>query len=199
MLQKCSDSEIDLPTVRYLDNSDKSSEDQDTILLVSYPRSGNTLLRSYLEKVTGLATGSDSDVHKKLNKVLFDGGFAAEGISDKRALFVKSHYPERYGSQKFYAEKAILLVRNPLDCMASLLHLLCSGSHSNSISDSDFEKYKQKWTEFIQQDITVWKDFHEFWLNSRVPVHIVRYEDLVKDPQPTLEGILKFALNASSL
>ena len=35
--------------------------------MTSYPRSGNTLLRAYLEKILGLASGSDSDISKKLN------------------------------------------------------------------------------------------------------------------------------------
>ncbi len=55
--------------------SDKSEEiDQETIILASYPRSGNTLLRAYLEKLMGLVTGSDCDITKKLNKELYDMG-----------------------------------------------------------------------------------------------------------------------------
>jgi hypothetical protein len=55
--------------------TDKSEEiDQETIILASYPRSGNTLLRAYLEKLMGLVTGSDCDITKKLNKELYDMG-----------------------------------------------------------------------------------------------------------------------------
>jgi hypothetical protein len=32
------------------------------VLLTSYPRSGNTLIRSYFEKITKIYTGSDCDV-----------------------------------------------------------------------------------------------------------------------------------------
>ena len=32
--------------------------------MVSFPRSGNTLLRAYLEKIMGLTTGSDCDITK---------------------------------------------------------------------------------------------------------------------------------------
>lgn len=41
--------------------------DQDSVIIGSYPRSGNTLLRAYLEKISGLVTGSDCDITKKLN------------------------------------------------------------------------------------------------------------------------------------
>jgi hypothetical protein len=55
------------------------------------------------------------------------------------------------------------------------------------------------WSEFIQQDVTVWKDFHEFWLNAKIPVHIVRYEDIVTAPEPTLKSLLEFILNVEDL
>jgi hypothetical protein len=40
------------------------------MILASYPRSGNTLLRAYIEKIMGFVTGSDCDIEKKLNKEL---------------------------------------------------------------------------------------------------------------------------------
>jgi hypothetical protein len=167
--------------------------------MVSFPRSGNTLLRAYLEKIMGLTSGSDCDISKKLNKDLMLMGLAGEGLVDKRVWVVKTHYPERYGKTKFYAERAILLVRDPLDCMTSLYNMVCTGSHNKSISDNDFQKYPLLWSEFIQQDITVWKDFHDFWINAKIPVHIVRYEDIVSSPEPTLKSLLEFILNIKDI
>ena len=37
-------------------------------LRASDPRSGNTLIRSYLERITGIITGSDHNTEMKLNK-----------------------------------------------------------------------------------------------------------------------------------
>ena len=56
-----------LPPLCFLDTSIPVSVEQDTVILSSYPRSGNTLLRAYLEKILGLVTGSDCDIDKKLN------------------------------------------------------------------------------------------------------------------------------------
>jgi hypothetical protein len=109
--------------------------------MVSFPRSGKTLLRAYLEKIMGLTSGSDCDITKKLNKDLILMGLAGEGLVDKRVWVVKTHYPERYGKTKFYTERSILLVRNPLDCMTSLYHMVCTGSHNKSIHDNDFIKF----------------------------------------------------------
>ena len=125
------------PGMKFL-SLEQEAPDQDTVIMVSFPRSGNTLLRAYLEKIMGLTSGSDCDITKKLNKDLMLMGLAGEGLVDKRVMVVKTHYPERYGKTKFYAERAILLVRNPLDCITSLYNMVCTGSHNRSIKDSDF-------------------------------------------------------------
>jgi hypothetical protein len=139
----------DKPGMKFL-ALEEEAKDQDTVILVSYPRSGNTLLRAYLEKIMGLTSGSDCDITKKLNKDLMMMGLAGEGLVDKRVMVVKTHYPERYGKTKFYAERAILLVRNPQDCITSLFNMVCTGSHNRSIADSDFQKFPGLWSEFIQ-------------------------------------------------
>ena len=126
-------------------------------------------------------------------------GLAGEGLVDKRVLVIKSHYPERYGKTKFGAERAILLVRSPLDCITSLFNMICTGSHDLSISDKTYAKFPNQWLEFVRQEITVWKDFHEFWLKAKIPVHIVRYEDIVQKPVLIMIELIKFILNIKSI
>ena len=167
--------------------------------MTSYPRSGNTLLRAYLEKIMGLVTGSDCDITKKLNLALMDLGLAGEGLVDKRVWVVKTHYPERYGKTRFGAERAILLVRSPLDCITSLFNMVCSGSHDLSIADQDFLAFNKYWNEFIEQEITVWKDFHDFWLKAKIPVHLIRYEDILQRSVETMTDLMKFIFNVESI
>lgn len=45
----------------------------------------------------------------------------------------------------------------------------------------------------------MWKDFHEFWLNSKIPVHIIRFEDIIGDPKTTMTDLFKFLLTTSEL
>jgi hypothetical protein len=137
------------PELHFLDIENAEAEDQDTVIMTSFPRSGNTLLRAYLEKIMGLTSGSDCDITKKLNKDLMLMGLAGEGLVDKRVWIVKTHYPERYGKTKFYAERAILLVRNPLDSITSLFNMVCTGSHNRSIEDNDYVQFQPLWSEFI--------------------------------------------------
>lgn len=126
-------------------------------------------------------------------------GLAGEGLVDKRVWTIKTHYPERYGKTKFGAERAILLVRSPLDCITSLYNMVCSGSHDLSVADDTYTKFPSHWGEFVQQEITVWKDFHEFWLKAKIPVHIMRYEDICQRPEPTMRDLVKFILNVETL
>jgi hypothetical protein len=147
--------------------------------MASYPRSGNTMLRAYMEKIMGVVTGSDADITKKLINDLMEMGLGGEGIYDNQVWVIKTHYPERFGKGKFYAERVLLLLRNPVDCITSLFHMMCAGSHNKSLSDKNFEDNMDVWAEFVKQEITIWKDFHEFYLNSKVPVHIIRYEDIL--------------------
>ena len=189
-----------LPSLHFFDGkSDKDDYEHDSVILTSYPRSGNTLLRAYLEKVMGLVSGSDCDITKKLNVALMNMGLAGEGLVDKRVWVIKTHYPERYGKTKFGAERCILLVRSPLDCITSLFNMVCSGSHDCSISDEDFQRFNALWTEFIEQEISIWKDFHDFWMRAKIPVHIIRYEDIIQRPQAALENLCKFILNVETV
>ena len=79
-----------------------------------------------------------------------DSGLVGEGLVDKKVWIVKTHYPERAGEFIFGAERAILLVRSPLDCITSLFNMTCSISHDLSIKDEDFKTFNNYWSEFIE-------------------------------------------------
>ena len=104
---------------------------------MSYPRSGNTLLRAYIEKIMGISTGSGGQLSDALIDRLKQGGFKAESMTDKRVHIVKTHSPERSGKNGFYSRRIVLLVRNPLDVLVSQFNMLATGSHHLSISEED--------------------------------------------------------------
>ena len=72
-----------------------TEEQREKVLLTSYPRSGNTLSRRYLETLSRIPTGSDCDTRRPLNKHLLEMGLTGEGQVDNTVWIVKSHYPER--------------------------------------------------------------------------------------------------------
>jgi hypothetical protein len=97
---------------------------QEKLVLASYPRSGNTLIRSYFERITGIITGSDHNTELKLNKELFELGMTGEGHIDSNVWIVKTHYPERLGHSPMKVNRCILMVRSPIDSLWSFFNMM---------------------------------------------------------------------------
>ena len=63
---------------------------------------------------------------------------------------VKSHYPERYGATVFDANKCVLVVRNPLDCITSLFNMVATSTHNYSISEEDYVTFHDQFLGFVE-------------------------------------------------
>jgi hypothetical protein len=136
------------------------------VLLASYPRSGNTLIRSYLERITGIYTGSDHRTDLKLNKDLYELGMTGEGRLDDSVWIVKSHYPERLGHSPLSVNRCLIMVRSPIDCIWSMFNMMYTKSHTDSIPEDRLPSLKQYWEELLAEEIQTWKEFHEHWIKS---------------------------------
>ena len=55
-----------------------------------------------------------------------------------------------------------------------------------------------EWTEMVKQEITLWRDFHRYWIETK-DVYFLRFEDLTSDPLTTLTGIFQYLLGVSTL
>ena len=86
--------------------------------LASFPGSGNTWVRSLLEKATGVCTGSYA-----CDMSLRFAGFTGEGIQSPNVIAVKTHETKPHWSDdkisNYKFSSAIVLVRNPLDAIVS--------------------------------------------------------------------------------
>lgn len=128
------------------------TDHNDLVLMSSYPRSGNTMLRSTIEGLTGIATGSDADVQSKLVLELMEKGLVGEGLFDRRIWVCKTHFPERAGPARKACDRAILLIRSPMDAILSLFHMTGSSTHDCSITKDDIKKFSDLFTEWINQE-----------------------------------------------
>lgn len=45
----------------------------------------------------------------------------------------------------------------------------------------------------------MWKDFHDFWLKAKVPVHIIRYEDILQRPVAAMTDLIRFICSVPTL
>lgn len=195
------------------------------VLLASYPRSGNTLLRTLLERTTSIVTGSDTRPDRTLSKSLaMQYDLVGEGLVGKaidantnrqqikhssaqlRNCFqtaydpplsiVKTHFPERKGWKPVNSSRVLLLVRNPYDSIDSYWNLCCTNTHTTSLDESVYKKYADKFESLARHEIQIWCDFHYYWLDicakEGVPVLVVRYEDLVLDPESEMQRVIAF-------
>jgi hypothetical protein len=192
-----------LQCLRFLDKSNaKQFTEMIGTLLVSYPRSGNTLMRTLLEKVTGIVTGSDTRPDRSLSLELAERhSLVGEGVTHPSMVaFVKTHWPERTGNQVYRGKRAILLVRNPYDAIDSYWNLNVTKSHTKTVADSVYERFQDKFERLARNEICIWLQFHDYWLRKAgIPVLLVRFEDLVRNPAEQLARSIMFATGASEL
>ena len=63
------------------------------VALQSFPRSGNTFLRCYLEAITGVVTGSDANIEDSFNLAMM-GMLGQDTVCDsKRVWITATNYP----------------------------------------------------------------------------------------------------------
>jgi hypothetical protein len=171
-------------------------------LLVSYPRSGNTLLRTLLERTTGYVTGSDTRPDRSLSKELAEQhDLIGEGIvSSHRVLYVKTHYPERMGHQIYVGHAAIVVVRNPYDAIDSYWNMNATKSHTKSLIPEVYQQFSEMWMGLVKNEIHIWNKFLEYWLSEEcpIPVLVVRFEDLIRNPSWELQRVLKFTIEQNN-
>ncbi|CAI2367336.1 unnamed protein product [Moneuplotes crassus] len=168
------------------------------VAIPSYQSSGSTLLRKYIENITCILTGSDG-CHKSHNKRLKHvGRLNGEGISNKKVWLVQTSFPEQIGDARIDINKAIVVVRNPCDAIYSHFNRLINKDLSRKISPIEMEEYKESWEKFVDQEISVWREFHDYWmLEPTIPTLIVRHEDLIDKPKRVLNSVFKFLLGSN--
>ena len=153
---------------RFLKGSDEGGE---RIALASYPRSGNSLVRRLLESVTGIVTGSDTKPGRGMAELLRDSGLIGEGETKKEKVWVvKTHFPERVGWQRFKVQRAILLVRHPINAIKSYFHMQLTATHHLSLDPSEFKHLSKEWNNHIEMETMIWKEFHKYWLTRTYPL-----------------------------
>ena len=197
------------------------------IWLSSYPKSGNTWIRIFLENIR---SGSihPADINRLSNSRIASSGalfdqYAGINSSDLTEEEIEKFRPSVY---RFMAEEAeedivlkvhdawrlnsnkegifpseitkavIYIIRNPLDiAVSSAFHnsisfkVSCERINSNqSLCDKKDRLYNQ-----LRQELQSWSNHVISWIDqSGLPLLVVRYEDLLKDPFYYFKSIVDF-------
>ncbi|CEQ41126.1 SPOSA6832_02813 [Sporobolomyces salmonicolor] len=184
---------------------------------VSYPRSGNSYLRSLIERATGYQTSS----------IYCDKGLQQTFVGEcnhQLQFFVKTHFPalpriispDNQDYQDYYKRfdqvvhvgkqqrslhfplrlavdpddlgSRFLLVRNPLDAVASWWHLSHVGrtpeGFQNHEGKVDIDKFGDEHRASILDLAERWRRHSVYWAQAPVLTHTLRYEDLKAQPIP---------------
>jgi aryl sulfotransferase len=130
---------------------------------------------------------------------------AAQSLDMPRVEFVKVHdaytlnsagEPLLGGAQG--ADGAIVIVRDPRDVAPSLAHHFDYNVHDavTFMNDDDaalFKKPNRQGAQ-VRQKLRGWSQHVASWRDQKdIPIHLIRYEDLRKDPTRTLRRALAFA------
>ena len=109
-------SEISADDFLFLDGNEDMTGNMTALL--SYPRSGNSFIRNYVMRASGLYTGSDIP-----SILLQNSGFLGDNtVNDTNLVWItKSHFPimMRMVKPKFKSQKTFIVVRNPIDVFFS--------------------------------------------------------------------------------
>ena len=148
--------------------------------LVYYENSGENLLRFYLEQIFRIQT--QTNIKKEFLVSPINNIFPKKDQDLNLFWVIPSDYPirESYEYETIDISLAIILVRNPIDVIMSLL-----------LKESLLlEEALKKADEMINK----WKSFYKYWLNAPIPCHVVLYEELLEDPANILKNVCKFML-----
>ena len=189
---------VNMELLRFLDNTE--DDWGGVTLLASYPRSGNTLLRTLLERVTGVVTGADTRPDRPLSKALaVQHNLVGEGVT-KRVRVVKTHYPERQGYPIHEGHRAIMLVRNPYDAIDSYWNFNLTNTHTETVTDEVYARFSEMFDNLAVNELGTWLRFHFFWWRRvDIPVLWVRFEDLVLNTEHEMGRIVCFLTGQSVL
>ena len=135
---------------KFLDASHNLLNEGSHVAFTSFPRSGNSFLRKFVEQVSGITTGSAMPMHTATAIQIM--GMKGEGHIDNSIWVAKSHLPIVVpGSTPFLANKTFVCVRNPLDVFPSYAALANTMSHGNKPDYEIHTEFPEWWAWFVKK------------------------------------------------
>lgn len=165
------------------------------IYLVSYPKSGNTWMR-YLMAYAIWPNLNDIDLVEMASYIpsfglnndmekMLDSNSPCNKLNHR---IIKEH--TRYNKKaKSHIDRAIYLVRDGRDAIVSYWHF-CNQRDQTSVPLSEFIELSAK----PEHSYGAWKTHVTGWINAELEEKLlIRYEDLLKNPEIWLKKALEFA------
>ena len=185
---------------RFLDKS--VSMRNHGIAFCSYPRSGNTMLRVYLEQITGITTGANDQLTGGALSLQISGLKGEAHLTDHDTVWITKVHPIGMiiPTPPFTVTKQIYLIRNPIDMIVSEFLLYTAKTHSSQVSE-DLKNNPgfKKWFDLALPRIKVMQRNIMDNKDQGMPTLFLTYEMLILEPEQTLTDIFRFFLGVPSL
>lgn len=166
------------------------------VILSSFPGSGTEVLRYYLESTSKILTGSDTECSSSTYYTSSAPSFLADGKTNNKVWISASHYPHIEKEQEFEAHRWVLLVREPAETIKTYYKSTLKKANQDDASFTDINKVNDM-DQFINDASEEWVKFSEYWMSidRKIPVYIIKYEDLISNPYSTLVNLFWFLLS----
>ena len=126
------------------------------------------------------------------------GMLGQDHVCDENTVWItKTHYPLKMKDKSFKAQKMFCIVRNPIDVFPSYASLRLLTSHSLELNEKLNEKFPEWWEQFVRvnsQRMAKSSEEVMMSISKKIPTLILRYEDLVLNPEKELTDLLCFLL-----
>lgn len=158
------------------------------VFLASYPRSGNTWLRSLLYEVLTGKTPTFGDIDRPSSPVGHLGNHARSSVLlESGGRLIKTHEPFRGEYQR-----AIYLIRDVRDVVLSEFRY----QKWSQIFAGDVHQFIAKFVRGKVNGYGLWPDHVTSWLDAPISrtddLLVIKYEDFRRDSERILNDILKF-------
>lgn len=199
------------PTDRPLSTS--SDEPPAPVFLIGFPRSGTTLLDQVLDSHPDIAVMDErpplADVHERLTHLENSSGTTFTQLDEEQRQVARDFYFERV--ERFVSDFTgkVLVDKNPLGTSkVRIIKLLFPNARIifalRHPCDVVLSCFMQRFTlniamsnfHTLQGAVTTYDAVMGLWLKSNqglgLPVHKIRYEDVVQDFETQIKGLLQF-------
>jgi hypothetical protein len=197
-MEKTTDNNVDSVLKKFYISEESILNKQYPLCVASFPRSGNTMIRTIYENTTLTYTGDDMivkyDDQSETQLNFYDLG---THNTIKNTFLIKTHYPNfAFKPNEFKAQGAIFLIRNPFDAFDSFFEMTRTDSHCKKLSDDARKdpKVESKFQEFINWIMHQYSEYHEYWIENflKVPVKIIKYEWFINNKEQGTKEIFDY-------
>ena len=150
-----------------------------------------------------VATGSNICPFDPFSEQMSKGQIG-ESVVDESVWMIKASYQwSIFEPKPFVCNKMIITVRNPFEVIAIRAQQNFTYTQDKHVDFDLPSKYPEFWEEFIKQEIQDMVEYYEsifkIFRERNVPHIFIKFEELLREPQVTLEKIFKFQLNTQDL